>query len=412
MQHEIATQKHEIKQVEQTTCCIVGGGPGGAMLALLLARKGVAVTLLEAHMDFEREFRGDSIHPSVLNILDELGLVDRLLQLQHTEVRKFRFQTVGGEMTLANIDELKLKYPFIALLPQSKFLEFVTTEAKSYPGFHLVMGAQVDELIEENGKVCGVRYRGADGWYEVRAILTVGADGRFSRLRRLAGFEPVASSVPMDVLWFRLPQHLSDGQESGGHIGNGHIAIMLNRFEYWQIGYVIPKGGYQEIRAAGLPALRQTIAELLPLMADRVDYLQEWKQISVLSVESNRLLQWYRPGLLLIGDAAHTMSPVAGVGINYAIQDAVVAANILGDKLKHGSVQLKDLARVQRQRELPTRIIQAFQSFLQNTILTNALSSDKLLTIPPLVRLMLSTPVIRTVPARLMALGPWPAHVK
>jgi 2-polyprenyl-6-methoxyphenol hydroxylase-like FAD-dependent oxidoreductase len=412
MQHEIATQKHEIKQVEQTTCCIVGGGPGGVMLALLLARKGVEVTLLEAHMDFEREFRGDSIHPSVLNIMDELGLTNRLLQLRHTEVHKFSFQTVEGEMTFAYFDELKLKYPFIALLPQSRFLEFITTEAKRYPTFRLVMGAQVDELIEENGKVCGVRYRGSNGWYEVRAILTVGADGRFSRMRRLAGFQPIASSAPMDVLWFRLPQHPGDGEESGGHIGNGHIAIMLNRFEYWQIGYSIPKGGYQEMRAAGLPALRQTVAELLPLMADRVEYLQEWKQISVLSVESNRLPRWYRPGLLLIGDAAHTMSPVGGVGINYAIQDAVVAANELGDKLKHGSVQLKDLASVQRQRELPTRIIQAFQSFLQNAVLAPSLRSDKLLTVPPLMRLMLSTPVIRTLPARTIALGPWPAHVR
>ncbi|MBV9691844.1 MAG: FAD-dependent oxidoreductase [Ktedonobacteraceae bacterium] len=407
MQPKIATQNHEIKHVEQTTCCIVGGGPGGAMLALLLARKGVEVTLLEAHMDFEREFRGDTIHPSVLNIMDELGLTERLLQLRHTQVHRFSIRTMKGEVTFANFDELKVKYPFIAVLPQARFLDFITAEAQRYPNFHLVMGAQVNELIEEDGKVCGVYYRGNDGWHELRAILTVGADGRFSRIRKLLGSEPIKTSPPMDVLWFRLMRK-PDDREKGlvGRFSNKALLVTIDRFDYWQIGYVIPKGTYQQIRSAGLERLRASIAQAIPEFADRVDDLQEWKQISVLSVESNRLPCWYRPGLLLIGDAAHTMSPVGGVGINYAIQDAVVAANVLGDKLKHGSVQLRDLASVQRQRELPTRIIQAFQTFMQNTVLATSLNSDKPLTVSPLVRLMLRTPVIRTLLARLWLLAP------
>lgn len=413
-QQEVIKQTHEMKSVEQTTCCIVGGGPAGVILAFLLARKGIPVMLLEAHMDFDREFRGDTIHPSVMEVLDELGLADRLLQLQHSKVSTLTLQTSVGVAPI-DFSHLKTKYPYITVISQARFLDFIVEEAKHYPMFHLVMGAQVNELVEENGVVCGVRYHGQDGWHEIRAALTVGADGRFSRLRRLAGFEPIQTASPLDILWFRLPMKGSDERGGvGGRISAGRIIAVIDRFDYWQIGYTIPKGGYQQVRAAGLAALRQNLATGVPEFADRVDELKDWKQISVLSVESSRLAQWYRPGLLFIGDAAHVMSPVGGVGINYAIQDAVVAANVLGEKLKMGTLQTRDLAEVQRERELPTRVIQRVQTFLQDQIFARALNADpnKPFGFPPLVGVILRTPGLRAIPAQLMAFGLRHVHLK
>ncbi len=409
---DVTTQTNKPEYVETTACCIVGSGPAGAVLALLLARKGIPVMLLEEHMDFDRDFRGDTIHPSVMEIMDEIGVADRLLQFNHTNVSSIPVQTAKGTFTLGDFRHLKTRFPYIAMIPQVHFLEFITTEAKRYPGFQLVMGARVEKLVEENGEVRGVHYRGQDGWHEVRAILTVGADGRFSRMRRLAGFEPIKTAPPMDVLWFRLPRKAGDPEQSGGRLGDGHILIMLNRADYWQMGYVIPKGGYQEIKAAGLERLRETVAELLPEFADRMESVQEWKQVSVLSVESSRLPRWYRPGLLLIGDAAHVMSPIGGVGINYAIQDAVVAANVLTEHLKAGKVPLSDLAEVQRKRELPTRIIQGFQNILQKQVLAKVLKSDKPLTISPFLLFLLRLPWVGNLPARLIAFGPVSVHVK
>jgi len=397
---------------EETTCCIVGAGPAGAMLALLLARKGIPVVLLEEHMDFDRDFRGDTIHPSVMQIMEELGLADRLLQLDHTKVYTLPVQTARGTVTLADFRRLKTRCPYIAMIPQARFLEFITAEAKRYPGFRLVMGARVEKLMEEDGYIHGVHYRGQDGWHTVRAVLTVAADGRFSRVRKLAGFEPVKTAPPMDVLWFRLPRRQEDSMESTGRLVQGHILVMLNRGEEWQMGYVIPKGGYQQIHAAGLEKLRQVVAELLPEFADRVEYIKEWKQVSVLSVESSRLRRWYRPGLLLIGDAAHVMSPIAGVGINYAIQDATVAANVLSDDLRAGKLPLRDLAEVQRKREWPTRMIQGFQNIMQGQVLTKVLKSDEPLTISPFLLFLLRLPGIRVLPAKFIGIGPWPAHVK
>ena len=412
-QEQSDTRTHEVKQVVQTTCCIVGGGPAGAVLALLLARKGVSVLLLETHMDFEREFRGDTIHPAGMQIMDELGLADRLLQIRHTELRKANLQSVTGSIPFINFTRLKTKYPFITVMAQAQFLDFIVGEAKHYPNFQLVFGAQVDELIEDGQHIRGVRYHGQDGWYEVRATLTVGADGRFSRLRRLSGFEPVKTSPPMDVLWFRLSRKENDAIESiGGRFGNKVVLAIINRFDYWQIGYIIPKGNYQQIRAAGLGHLRQSIVATVPEFADRVEELKEWKQISVLSVESSRLTRWYRPGLLLIGDAAHVMSPVGGVGINYAIQDAVVTANLLTEKLKYGTLKTSDLARVQRQRELPTRIIQALQTFIQERLLGTVLRADKPFIVPTWFQMLFRIPIIRDIPPRMIAFGPFPVHLK
>jgi 2-polyprenyl-6-methoxyphenol hydroxylase-like FAD-dependent oxidoreductase len=405
---ETLTPTHDILDVQTTNCSIVGGGPAGAVLALMLARQGISVILLEAHKDFDRDFRGDTIHPSVMEIMEELGLAEKLLQLPHAKIRQISVRTPEASVTLADFSHLKTHYPYITMLPQARFLEFITAEAQKYPNFQLIMGANVQELIEEDGVVRGVRYRGHGGWHEVRAILTVGADGRHSRLRQLAGFESIQTSPPMDVLWFRLPKQPGDFEGGMGRIGRGHIVVMLDRGDQWQMAYVIPKGEYQEIRAAGLEALRKSIVEVVPELQDRIQHLQDWSQIAFLSVESSRLVRWYRPGLLLIGDAAHVMSPVGGVGINYAIQDAVVTANVLSKPLKQGHVELHELAKVQRQRELPTRVIQAFQSFIQQRIFARVLNSNQLLQLPVWLRL----PWLRELPARLVAYGVFPAHVK
>jgi len=406
-----ATDSHpSVSDVQQTTCCIVGGGPAGVVLALLLARQGIGVMLLEAHKDFDRDFRGDTIHPSVMEIMEELGLAERLLQLPHSKMRKLTIQANNQQSAAfsADFSRLKTRYPYIMVLPQVKFLEFITEEAKKYPNFQLVLGANVQELIEEDGEIRGVRYRGHGGWHEVRSQLTVGADGRHSKLRQLVGFEAIETSPPMDVLWFRLPRKSDEAEGLNGRIGKGHIVAMLDRSDTWQIAYVIPKGGYQKLRAEGLAALRESIVEVVPELSDRVAQLKDWSQIAFLSVESTRLKRWYRPGLLLIGDAAHVMSPVGGVGINYAIQDAVVAANILSEPLKKGHLHLWDLAQVQRQRELPTRIIQAFQSLMQQQILVRAMNSDGQFK-PPF---FLSLPILRDIIPRLIGLGVWSAHVK
>lgn len=399
---------HQPRDRRQVDCCIVGGGPAGAVLALLLARQGLRVELLEEHQDFDRAFRGDTLHPSVMEIMDQLGLADRLLGLRHTKARNLTIRTQGGASAALSFERLKTRFPYITLMPQTQFLEFITTEAARYPNFKLTLGAGVQELVEEQGIVRGVRYRARDGWHEVRALLVVGADGRFSRLRRLAGFQPNTTSAPMDVLWFHLSRQTGDPEGVAGRFARGHIVVLLDRWDYWQVGFVIPKGTYQQLRAAGLPALRAELALTAPELADRVDELQDWKQVSLLSVESNRLPRWYKPGLLLIGDAAHVMTPVGGVGINYAVQDAVVAANVLTEPLQRGRLSLRDLATVQLQRELPTRFIQAFQSFLQQRMLQPALDPNATFQLPPLLRL----PLLRDIPPRLIGIGLWSVRLK
>jgi 2-polyprenyl-6-methoxyphenol hydroxylase-like FAD-dependent oxidoreductase len=399
----------------ECACCIVGGGPGGVMLALLLVRKGVPTMLLEMHKDFEREFRGDTVHPSTLEILDEIGLADPLHQLRHVKAYGPTIRAAAGPFSPIDLRRLKTKFPYIMLMHQPVLLEFLTAEASKYPDFRLVMGANVTQLVEAEGVVRGVRYLAEDGPHEVEALVTVGADGRFSKIRQLAGFKPVLSSPPMDVLWFRLPRLPEDPLAPGGGAGGlaqGHLFGVIDRFDYWQAAYIIPKGQYQELRTAGLEALRRNIVEIDPRFAPHVEHLTDWHQFSLLSVEASRCPRWYKPGLLLIGDAAHVMSPVGGVGINCAIQDAVVTANVLTAPFQAGRVDVRALAEVQRQREWPTRFIQAIQSMIQKRVLAKALRSPAPIRVPRYVRFFFHVPILRDLPARLIAFGIKRVHVR
>jgi len=378
------------------------------MLALLLARRGVNVTLLEMHKDFDRDFRGDTIHPSVQEILDQIGLAEKLHEIPHTRVSGPTLRFSNGSFRPFDLGRLKTKFPYILMIPQSKFLEFITREAAQFPNFKLIMHASVHGLIEENGVVAGVRYLGEDGERELRATLTVGTDGRFSIVRKLAGFEPIKTAPPMDVLWFRLPKLPDEPPVTGGAfggIGRGRIFVLLERTDYWQSGLVFPKGHYQELRAQGVEAVRKSLAETEPRFAKHAESLTDWHQLNLLSVESSRCPLWHRPGVLVIGDAAHVMSPVGGVGINYAIQDAVVAANVLAGPLAAGVVTDAQLAEVQRQREWPTRVIQKIQSFMQERLLAGVLQSQEATGIPWQLKLLVKIPILRDLPAKMLAFG-------
>ena len=406
---EPSGQKHNVRH---TTCVIAGGGPAGAMLGLLLARRGVDVLVLEKHADFLRDFRGDTIHPSTMEIMDELGLADPLLNLPHTKTSRLRFRTPRGSATLADFGHLKTRFPYLAFMPQWDFLDFVTDEARRYPNFELEMNAEVRELVEEGGLVRGVRYETPDGTREARALLTVAADGRDSRLREQAGLRVVGTAPPIDVLWFRISRRKGDPEEPTGYIGGGRFVVLINRGDYWQVGYVLPKGADRRIRAAGLESFRRSVGEAVPEVADSTDEIQDWDQVKLLSVQVNRLRRWFRPGLLCIGDAAHAMSPVGGVGINLAIQDAVAAANVLAEPLRAGRVELRHLRAVQRRRELPIRILQGLQSLAHRRIVAPAVGGGGLPSPPPPVRALLGLRIVRNLPARIIGFGIWPVHVR
>jgi 2-polyprenyl-6-methoxyphenol hydroxylase-like FAD-dependent oxidoreductase len=398
---------------EFVACCIAGCGPAGAVLGLLLARAGIEVLVLEKHADFLRDFRGDTIHPSTLEVLEELGLAKRFLQLPHTEVPVMSIRLPGGEHANIDFGRLGGRYPFIAFVPQWDFLDFVTSEAERYPNFRLVRNAEVVDLLEDHdARVCGVRYRTRQGERTAGSLLTIGADGRSSRTRAAAGLPLVETSPPMDVLWFRLLRRPEDEEGAALYLAPGRIVGLFNRADFWQVAYVIPKGAYAAVRAAGLEALQRSIAEAVPQLSDRVSELRDWDQIKLLTVRADRLRRWYRPGFLAIGDAAHAMSPVAGVGINVAVQDAVVAANLLWQPLRRQHVSVATLARIQRQRELTVRLIQAMQALVQDRVLEPALEVDGAFRMPLAVRLLISIPWLRNLPARLVAYGLIRPHVR
>ena len=403
------------KDTQTTSCCIVGAGPAGAVLALLLARRGIPVTLLEMHKDFDREFRGDTIHPSTLELLEQMGLAAKLHEIPHTKITGPTLQFATGPFRPFDLSRLKTRFPYILMIPQVRFLEFITREASKYPQFRLLMHAQVQHLVAENGAVVGVRYLSPEGERELRAPLTVGADGRYSTVRRLAGIEPIKTAPPMDVLWFRLPKIPGEPEVVGGAfggIGRGRIFIVLERDSYWQAGLVFPKGRYQELRTQGVEAVRKSLTEADPRFSKHAESLTNWQQFTLLSVESSRCPLWHKPGLLLIGDAAHVMSPVGGVGINYAIQDAVVAANILAAPLKSGNITESSLAEVQHRREWPVRVVQRMQSVMQNNLLAKVLASEGSTRVPWIVRLLVRIPILRDLPTRLIAFGPRRVHLE
>ncbi len=382
------------------------------MLGLLLARAGLGVTVLEKHADFFRDFRGDTVHPSTLEILYELGVLDEFLRLPHSKVRTLTGQIGETTLTLADFGHLPVHCQFLVLMPQWDFLNFLAQQARRYPSFRLEMQAEVTGLVADGEHVGGVRLRTPTGERELRAELVVAADGRDSHVRAAAGLEAIDFGAPMDVLWMRLSKQPGDPAQLFGRIDFGRIFVMLDRGDYWQCGLVIRKGGFVEIQRRGIEALRADIVQLNPFLRDRVGELRGWDDVKLLTVQVNRLRQWYRPGLLCIGDAAHAMSPIGGVGINLAIQDAVAAANILIPELRRGStIPIAALRRVQRRRELPTRITQRVQRIIQNNVIKRVLGRPGRMRPPLVARALGAIPLLQRIPARLVGLGFRREHV-
>ncbi|MBY0249721.1 MAG: FAD-dependent oxidoreductase [Nitrospiraceae bacterium] len=394
------------------TCCIAGGGPAGMMLGLLLARAGVSVLVLEKHADFLRDFRGDTLHPSTLEIMHELGMLERFLQLPHQKVSRINAGFGDLEFTVADFSYLPTQCRYVAFMPQWDFLNFLVEAGSQYSTFHVRMSAEVTDLIERDDSVIGLHADTPAGRLEVRATLVVGADGRHSIVRKQAGLLIEEFGAPMDVLWFRLSRKPSDPVDPMGRFDTGRIFIMLNRSDYWQCGFVITKGALGEIRAQGLPLFRESVAKLAPFAADRIQELHDWEPIKLLTVQVDRLRQWYRPGLICIGDAAHAMSPVGGVGINLAIQDAVATGNLLWKPLRTGHVTEEDLAKVQARRAWPTEMTQRGQLTVQNRVIKRVLGSTVPLMPPYALRLLARFPFLRRIPARMIGLGVRPEHVR
>ena len=395
-----------------TQCCIAGGGPAGMMLGFLLARAGVNVVVLEKHADFFRDFRGDTIHPSTLEVMVELGLIDKFLNLPHQKVETLSAQIGAEHVELVDFRHLPTRCKFIALTPQWNFLKFLADEGRRYPTFDLRMQTEATDLIEEDGRVAGLIAKTPDGTLAIRADLVVGCDGRHSIVREKAGFEGEDYGAPMDVLWFRLSRKDGDSADTFGHIEAGKMMIMLDRGDYWQCAYVIPKGGIERVKGEGLDAFRARVVEMSPFVSDRVEELKSWDEVKLLSVTVDRLKKWWRPGLLCIGDAAHAMSPIGGVGVNMAVQDAVAAANRLAGPLRGGRLTDQDLQAVEERRTPPMRFTQRLQLMIQQQVIRRVLASDKPPRPPLMLRLLGVFPILRRIPARLMGVGIRPEHVQ
>lgn len=395
---------------ETTTCCIAGGGPAGVMLGYLLARAGVSAIVLEKHEDFFRDFRGDTIHPSTLEVMDELGFLDEFLMLPHQELPAIGGQFGDFVFTGADFSHLSVRCKFIALMPQWDFLNFLTEKGKQFQTFDLRMQHEVVGLLEEDDHVSGVRVNTARGTIAMAADLVVACDGRHSVVREAGHFVVDDIGAPIDVLWFRISRKSGDSYQALGRIDYGQMLILINRGDYFQAGLIVRKGAFDTLKAAGLPAFRTTLTQVAPFLSDRVDEITGWEQVKLLPVQINRLRQWYKPGLLCIGDAAHAMSPAGGVGINLAIQDAIAAANILAEALRKRGVNEAVLAKVQQRREFPARVVQAWQATIHNASL-NFLGKPVKARAPRLVRAALRMPALKRIMGRGVGLGIRPEHI-
>jgi 2-polyprenyl-6-methoxyphenol hydroxylase-like FAD-dependent oxidoreductase len=396
----------------RVTCCVAGGGPAGMMVGLLLARAGIDTVVLEKHADFLRDFRGDTVHPSTLEIMAELGVLDEFLQRPHQKISVIHGLIGDDEIALGDFSRLNTTCKFMAMMPQWEFLDFLAKTGTRYPDFQVLMRHDVIDLIDDSGRIVGVRAETPEGTVDIYADLVIGADGRHSTVRDLAGFEVTDIGAPIDVLWMRLSKKPTDPDAILGRMNHGAILITLDRGDYWQCAYVIRKGGNDALRARGLDAFRQDIVRIAPFLADRVSELGDWDQVKLLTVAVNRLKRWWRPGLLCIGDAAHAMSPVGGVGINLAVQDAVAAANILAAPLLAGTLGTGDLDAVQRRRTLAMRVIQKMQVVIQERIIDRVLKSDKPVKAPAPMKLFNKYPRLRWIPARVVGLGVRPEHLR
>lgn len=396
----------------EARCCIAGGGPAGMMIGFLLARAGVDVVVLEKHADFLRDFRGDTVHPSTLELMHELGIIDEFLRRPHQELRELGALIDDFSVTVADFSHLPTHCKFVALMPQWDFLNFMAQKAKAYPHFDLRMEAEVTDLVVENGRVTGVRAATPQGPLEVRAQLTIGADGRHSKVREVAQLQIIDLGAPIDVLWMRLERKPGDPNQTLGQFRQGKILVTLDRGDYWQCAYVIQKGEFDALQRKGLPAFREELESTARFLRGRTDELKSWDDVKLLSVAVDRLRDWSRAGLLCIGDSAHAMSPIGGVGINLAIQDAVAAANILAQPLLQSDVSEEKLQAVQERREFPTRMTQNLQVFVHKHFIGSAMNRrGPLRSLPLPLKLLQHFPVLRRIPARMIGLGFRPEHI-